>query len=432
MSKPVAVLLLVIAIFIAVVAYNDKAADTRDGVTHITYWTGWTGHEFEIQQELIKEFNRTHPKINVRMISVGSYGGANQKVKIGLSTGAVPDVCSAVWSHELPGYAFRGMLEPLDKYMEKSGRKGDEFMPGVWSSLNYRGKPYGLCATTNSLFIVYNKKIFKECGLDPDNPPRTIKELDSAVAAVTKKDKDGNYVRYGFRPTSLEYWAYVFGGKWYDKKTGKITANDPNNIRCLRWMMSYSAKYDVKKMQAFEQTFGNSDSTNSSFLTGKQVFFTTGEWVEQLVKRYSHNLDWGFFSFPSQPGGRINYTPVSGSVFVIPTASRHKKEAWEFLNWICGPYAVKKFCISVGNLPPLKEVAAQSEFQKKPLVKFATNLTGGKNAIGAMPIPTWAHYQNEILRVEEYAVTGGQDPEKLLNDLNAKMQSELDRVMKGY
>jgi len=430
-SRPVAALLFVIAVFAALVAYNDGASHDRNGVVQITYWTGWTGREFDVQKKLVEEFNRTHARVNVRMISVGSYGGVNQKVKVALSTGAVPDVCSAVWSHELAGYAFRGVLDPLDTYMAKSGRRGDEFMPGIWKSLNYKGRPYALCATTNSLFVAYNKKVFRECGLDPNRPPRTIAELDRAVAAVTKSDSRGDYVRYGFRPTWLEGWAYAFGGQWYDEKTGRITANDPRNVRCLRWMASYSKKYDVRRMMAFEQTFGSAQSANGSFFTGKQIMLVTGEWIQQFVDRYARNLEWGFFPFPCPPGGRRDYTSVSGSVFVIPAASKRKRAAWEFLNWICGPYAVKRFCLSVGNLPPLESVAAQPEFQKDPVVRFALSLTGGRNAIGAVPIPIWANYQNEILRAEDYAVTGGQDPKRLLDDLTVKIQRELDRVTKG-
>ncbi len=61
-------------------------------------------------------------------------------------------------------------------------------------------------------------------------------------------------------------------------------------------------------------------------------------------------------------------------MFVIQAASKHKQAAWEFLDWICSPKAVKEFCLSVGNLPPLTAVAAEPEFQRDPLLKFATVL----------------------------------------------------------
>ena len=427
MTKPLVSLLLIIAAFAAIVAYKDPATHDR-GVVHITYWTGWKGSEFAAQKKLIDEFNRTHPKVQVRVLSVGTFeGGLNQKVQIAFATGAVPDVCSAVWSLELANYASRGVLEPLDGYMAKSGRRGEEFVPGVWKSLNYKGRPYALCATTDAHFFAFNRREFRECGLDPNHPPRTVNDLDKVVAAVTQRDANGDYIRYGFRPTWLENWAYAFGGQWYDEKTGRVTANDPRNVEALKWMASYSKKYDIKKMLAFEQTFGNDMSASGSFYTGKQAILCTGPWIGRFVERYGADLDWGLFPYPSPPGGRKSFTPVIGFIYVIPAAAEHKQAAWEFLNWMCSPHAVKEYCLSIGNIPPLKTVAAEPEFQNDRLFKFSTDLTGGTNAIGAPPVPIWADYQNEIARVEDFAVTGGRDPKKLLDDLTVRMQAELDR-----
>jgi multiple sugar transport system substrate-binding protein len=432
MSRPILALIAVLAVFVATVVPGRHTTGERHGVTQITYWTGWTGEEFDAQKLLINEFNRTHPSIHVRILSVGAPGNTNEKLRIALATGGVPDITSAVWSFELAGYAARGVLEPLDKYMAASGRSGDEFVPGVWKSLHYNDKLYGLCATTNSAFLVYNKKVMRECGLDPNRPPRTIQELDSDDARVTQYDSRGDMLRYGLRPAGLEQWSYVFGGQWYDTKTGKITANDPKNLECLQWMVSYAKKYNINKMETFEQTFGNVMSENAPFYTGKQTFWITGEWIRQHIKRYAKNLDWGFAQWPCPPGGRPQYTPVGGSIFVMPSACKHKKEAWEFLSWICGNHAVKSFCLTLGNLPPLKAVSAEPEFQNDPLLKFATGLIGGKDAIGAMPIPIWYEYEQEIGRVEDYAVHGREDPKVLLDNLTVNMQDELEKAMRGY
>ena len=81
------------------------------GPVEIRYWTGWTGHQLDAQKRLVDEFNRTHPHIRVRVLSVA---GSYQKVRIAFAGGATPDVCSAVWADELAGYAIRGVLRPLD------------------------------------------------------------------------------------------------------------------------------------------------------------------------------------------------------------------------------------------------------------------------------------------------------------------------------
>ena len=425
MSKPWVFLILAVAVLVGVTLYSPPNR-APEGKIPITYWTGWTGHELEVQKRLVARFNREHPHIRVKIVSVA---GSYQKVRIAFAGGSTPDVCSAIWADELAGYAIRGVLTPLDDFMEEAGRSPDEFMPGIARMLHFRGKLYGLAATANSVFIAYNKGIFRESGLDPEHPPLTLDELDIAAEKTTKYGANGNFIRYGFRPTALVWWAYVFGGKWYDERTGRITANDPKNVEALRWMVSYARKYDINRMEAFEQTFGSIQTVSGPFFVGKTAMWATGEWAEEHIKRYAPNLEWGYFAAPPPPGGRRNTCTVGGSVFVIPAACRHKKEAFEFLSWMCGPEAVKEFCLRIGNIPPLKAVAAEPEFQRHPLYKFAITLAGGENAFGPPPVPIWPMYSAEITRAEDYAMHGKEDPKKLLDQVTAKMQRELDRTL---
>src|SRR5688500_8054816 len=127
------------------------AAGAHGGPLEIRYWTGWTGHELDVQKRLVEEFNRLHAGIRVRVLSVfGSY----QKVRIAFAGGATPDVCSAVWADELAGYAMRGVLRPLDAHLAESSRSLDEWVPGVARMLRYQGQTYGLAVTTNTNFFL--------------------------------------------------------------------------------------------------------------------------------------------------------------------------------------------------------------------------------------------------------------------------------------
>src|ERR1700678_381244 len=100
--------------------------------TEIVYWTGWSGHELDTQQQLIAEFNKTHPRIRVRLLTQFNSEGSYQKVRIAFAGGATPDVMSTVWATDLTAYAMRDVLTPLDDSLRRSGRDIDrEFTPGV-------------------------------------------------------------------------------------------------------------------------------------------------------------------------------------------------------------------------------------------------------------------------------------------------------------
>ena len=400
-------------------------AASATGPVEIRYWTGWTGHELESQKRLVGEFNRSHPRIRVRILSVAN---AYQKVRISFAGGSTPDVCSAIWADELAGYAMRGILTPLDGYLARSGRSGSEFVPGVWRMVQYRGRPYALAVTTNTNFIVYNKRIFREAGLDPERPPRTIAELDRAAAACTKLSPDGGFVRYGFRPNGLVTWAYVFGGRWYDPELDEITADDARNIETLRWMASYAGKYDVARIRNFESTFGGNSTPSGPFFVGKVAMMQTGEYMLEHIRRYAPELEWGWFALPSPPGGRPRTTGASGSVFAMPSASKHKDEAWEFLDWITRPRAVEEFCGSIGNLPPLLASGREKRFTQEPLFRFALDLAAGENVFGPPGTPVWPRYTQDIRRAEEQAIFGRLDPGTALAELDRQMEREAARV----
>ena len=391
----------------------------------IRYWTGWTGHELDSQKRLVDEFNRTHPGIRVRILSVA---GSYQKVRIAFAGGATPDVCSAIWADELAGYAMRGVLHPLDDFLARSGRTMAEFVPGVARMVQYRDRTYALAVTTNTNFIVYNKGIFREAGLDPERPPQSTEELDHAADACTKVGPGGGIVRYGFRPAKLELWAYVFGGRWYDADQGQVTADDPHNVAALRWMAAYGKRYDVTRMQSFESGFGGNSTPSGPFFVGKVAMWQTGEFAREHLRRYAPDLEWGWFPLPYPAGGRPRTTSAGGSVFAIPAATRYPEEAWTFLDWITRPYAVGEFCEAITNLPPLRALGQSEQFRKEPLFNFALDLAGSENVFGPPGMPIWPRYSQDIRRIEDYAIFGGDDPQRLLADLSFRTIRELRRA----
>ncbi len=398
------------------------------GPVQIVYWTGWSGHELDVQQRLIDQFNQTHPGIHVRLLSQFGANGY-QKVRIAFAGGVTPDVMSTVWANELASYAARGVLMPLDDDLRKSKRSVDkEYAPGMARMLRVDGHIYGLAVSNNTDFIAYNKGVFRESGVNPNQAPRTIAQFDADANACTRYERNGDFVRYGYRPANLELWAYVFGGGWYDPASARITANSPQNIAALTWMASYAKKYDLKRMNAFQTTFGNNTTPSGPFYVGKVAMIMTGEWQRAFTNRYSPGMDWGWFALPAPPGGRTNTTTIGGSIFVVPAACKHKEEAWVFLNWISSPAAVKTFCWGIQSLPPLISVCDDPLFKNDPLYRFSIPIANGKSAFGPPPIPIWPIYSADIAEVEESALLGGQDPKQLLDALQVKMQREMSRT----
>jgi len=197
----IAAFLAVIVLLWSVVPHHG--AKVR-GSTVIRYWTGWGGDELQTLKDIISEFNRQQSRIYVNVVHIPSAGsGIYQKTRIALAGDDTPDVCSTMWSEELPEYAARGYLEPLGAYMKRSGRSLSEYLFPVRKVLQYDGKTHALAITVDSQFIVYNRALLREVVWDPDRFPETVQQMDKLADKLDLRDKSGSFIRYGSGPAAL-------------------------------------------------------------------------------------------------------------------------------------------------------------------------------------------------------------------------------------
>lgn len=401
-------------------------AATPSGQAFLNYWTGWSGFEFDELQKLVDKFNKEHPDIFVNMTTVfGQY----DKVLTAIAGGNPPDVVSAVWLNQLSSMAARDGLMPLDDYAKKDGIDGSAFFSNVWDAWHTNGHLWGLMVTVNADVLAFRRDIFEEVGLDPDKPPTTIAELDEAAKALDKVDANGNIERYGFFPSGLYWWGYVFGGNYYDDATKKMTLNDSKVIAALDWMSTYAKRLDITKVDAFKTGFGDYSSPQNSFFVGKEVITRVGEWFISFVEKFSPGLAYDFMAAPSPEGGRPNCTTFDGSCFTIPKGVKRPEASWEFIKWLGQPENMGDFAFAIHNIPPNPTVAKEERFISNPLFKKAVDLYTGPNAFGPPKIPVVDFFFSKLGEAEGAVMHGQKDAETALNEANQAVQEELDKAL---
>jgi len=192
--------------------------------------------------------------------------------------------------------------------------------------------------------MFWNKQVFREAGLDPERPPRTIKELDEMNDKITKFDESGRLIRIGIIPwqwqgdNSLFTWGYAWGGDFYElpkngKLVGRVTADTPKNVEALKWIASYAKKYDVRKIAAFQQTFVG--QANDPFYMGTLGMSLIHVTQVRYLKKYAPGLDYGVTFVPAPEGGEHPTGWIGGWSLAIPRGVKAKKEAFEFMRWMC-------------------------------------------------------------------------------------------------
>ncbi len=200
-----------------------------DTAGKVSYWyTGPQDSDPEIVRtidgQFWEAFKAAYPNITTDVQNI-PYNDLLDKFRTALLGNAGPMV---VRLQILGGVEFgaKGYLQPLKP--EDVGYETKDFWPGALKSVTYDGSTYGIPTNNETMAFIYNAKIFKDAGLDPETAPatwddvvvysKTIKDkLGIAGYGLVAKQNAGN-TPFRFMP---EIWA--FGGGALDEHTDAPT-----------------------------------------------------------------------------------------------------------------------------------------------------------------------------------------------------------------
>jgi ABC-type glycerol-3-phosphate transport system substrate-binding protein len=420
--------------------------EEEGGPVRITYWEKWTKFEGEACAKMVEAFNKKYEgKIQVELLTVSQI---ERKLLVAIAGGNPPDVAGSYAFCVCP-YADRNALTPLDDLLleAKITRKG--YIPVFWDMCEHRGKMWALPTTPATVALHWNKRLFREAGMDPERAPRTLQELDEFAEKLTRRDKDGNLAQVGFLPQEPGWWNWAwgswFGGRLWDGKS-RITAYVPPekrdegmrelgrhmdaNARAFEWIESYSRKYGVDGIRRFASGFGNFSSPQNAFLSGKVAMELQGVWMHNFIEQYAPGMEWGAAPFPSAVAGLENVTVADADVIVIPRGSRHPKEAWEFIQFVNSQEGMEILCMGQRKFSPLRAVT--KEFWEKhphPYIKLFRDLAESPNVVALPKMGVWREYQRELTNAFDQVRLMSATPQEALADVQDRIQGSLDREL---
>ncbi|MGH8020985.1 MAG: ABC transporter substrate-binding protein [Opitutaceae bacterium] len=324
--------------FAALALLAGCARQKNSDRVHIVHWEKWTGAEGAAMKATVGAFNASQDDIYVELLTVS---GIDRKTILAIAGGDPPDV-AGVWVQNLASWADASALQPFDPFMEADGMTVDEFMSRYEDAFTricrHRGKIYGLPSTPASVALHWNKKLFREAGLDPERPPRTIEELHEFSKKLTKRDPNtGRLTQIGFYPADPGWWRRAFmpcfGGSLLDGNNNISIGTDPENLEAMQWVRSYSDLYGVEDLKIFSSGFGQFSSPQYPFFAGKTAMVFQGVWLNNYVQDYAPGLDYGCAAWPEADAGVGLYSIIEADMLIIPRGAKHSKEAWEFIKY---------------------------------------------------------------------------------------------------
>ncbi len=429
-------------------ASDEERQALRAGRTVIVYWDRHSGHEHAARRALIDEFNRSQNEVYVRAVPIG-FNALTEKALTSIAGGAPPDVMSLDGSI-ICQLAGDGLFLPLDDFVENEPEIApDKFFPCIWPMIKFAGHVWVMPTTTDVICLVWNKQEFAKAGLDPEQPPRTLEELEAFAEKLTIRKPNGAIEQMGFLPwlpwDNSYMWGVLFGGQWYNEKSGLVEcAADPAIIRSFAWQLSFTRGPDPAKdkpfamdpgmVTSFSRGLGEYMSANNPFYAGRVAMMTEGEWQVAYIPKYAPSLDWGVAPIP-QPSGvaPAAYDPtIVGDV--IPATARHAGAAKKYLHWFYndrpggGTSPVSDYNAAIRNIPPRIDDAMQERFMGHPKFSvFVRQLLD--RPVNILPIISINRLlTDEIERQRERVVMRVVTPEQAVREIQDTANRELARL----
>jgi multiple sugar transport system substrate-binding protein len=411
---------------------SNVDAAPAEGTT-IAYWTFWADRWGEFQQQIVDGYNEENSDgIQVEMLIV-PWGDLSTKLLTAVSAGNPPDF-TIINRSEVVEWAVRGGVLPLDDYIAASGEVNPEdWFPVAWRECGWQGATYAQPFESGTYAAWYNKEVFEQAGLDPEQLPVTWADVDVAAEAITQGNATDGYTTVGFIPWAQrqDLLGWLSGGEWYDEETQQITAVTPENIAAMEWVQQYAEKYGGEVLERFRQGLGGGDTADDPFYRDQIGMVWKGSWSLSAKEEYAPDLSFGVAPLPYR-ADTGNDSINQGSACVLPKGSPQPDPAYQFLTfmsitgisqWV--PLAADM--VSRQDQTEIYPGALPDNDEFRGYWKLYNDALAYAHHEPAMPARRF--WNDQLTAAVEAIVRGQMTPEQALQEAQDATQRELDTAL---
>ena len=332
---------------------EQKAAEADKTV--LEFWT-WRPEDVDFYNAQIAIFEEANPDIKV-VQTAHKNTEYNTILAAALSGGAGPDVFQGRAYGGLATFADSGFLEPLESWMPELKNYSPTALLGATSPTD--GKIYGSPAVSQTVFMFYNKDIYKELGL---SIPKTWNELLANFEAARRAGYIplGNGAKDGWTlETMLGGMAAQFygGSEFYnDVIAGRKNFQDPAFIRMIEQMKSLT-----KYMPDMYMGIGYEDM-RAYFFNEMSPHLIGGSYEAAFFKAQNPDLNFDVFAVPGMQATDPAYVSVYADMnFAMNANAKDKEAAVKFLKFLSSKEFGKAMVTELNMVTSVPGVDASAE-----------------------------------------------------------------------
>lgn len=355
--------------------------------TEVTFWNGFTASDGDVLRDIYNRYNESNGKgITVKM-DIMPWANMLEKLAPAIATGTGPSMI-LLGSETIPEYAASGGLIKMDDFWTISGLDKSIYAQNVQDTFVYQDAIYGIPMQYNTQYLYWNKDLFKEAGLDPEQPPKTFTQLKEYAAKITDKSKE----RYGFGiatgSSNITNFLWSNGGDWLTADQGKAACDTPEMIEVLSMLQNFAKNGDTP--------VGMSGADMDNLLyAGRLGMYINGPWLINGLR--TQGVNFGIGGVPGSDSGKLQ-VPGGGVAWMVTSSAteNQKLAAYDCISHWLSKDVLKEWTMKNGFAAWSTEVLADADVQADPIQK----VLGPLSSFGRLPfagMPEYGQITNDSL-----------------------------------
>jgi multiple sugar transport system substrate-binding protein len=403
---------------LAQAAFADQTFGVDDG-THITMWSRAATQARA--DALVQAYNASHKNhIDVTYVPTDDY---QTKVGAAAAANSLPDLFSADVVF-MPNWTSAGLFQDLTARIATLPFAAN-IAQGAISASTWDGKKYGLPFVVDLSVWMYNKKLFREAGLDPEKPPKSLPEFAADAHAVAKLGGDIHGTFFGGDCPGCNvftWWpiAWADGEKVMNSEGAESYLNSAENKAIYA---AFRGMVDDGTALMPDSKTETGPTWTGYFPKGKIGIMPMPASMQGMANAALADADIGVAPIAGVKGGTSTF--IGGDAIGISRDSKVADAAWNFLAWVESDDAQIGVVAKGGNVLSRPDLANNKYSATDPrLVLFNSVAKNGQTPFAKNFGATFNDPQGPWLVLLRDAVFG--DPSKIDAD-NKAINSSLNQ-----
>lgn len=406
---------------VLIVAGCDGGASDSGGPTAsrgpITIWFSDNAEEIAWGEQMVAAWNGAHPEETITVEEMPSGGSPEQAITLAIEGGHTPCLIFNTPPAAAPGFQSRGALVPLDAFPDSRQYLEQRTGPVAEQYQAPDGQYYQLPWKSNPFMLFYNRELFAEAGLDPDDPPLSTYD-EFLETAHTLVDSGAAEVAVWPAPAGALFasWSDFYPlfaaetGGWQLLEGGEATFDsEPGRVVAEFWRSLYAG--DLASPERYD---------SDPFADGVAAIRVGGPSAIPA----SEEIDWGVVPVPTSAGVPADQVWTFGDARSVAmyTTCENQATAWDVITFATSPEQDGLLLELTGQMPMRPDLPAtypESVSRDPAYLAFAdqaARITEVPNVPNSFAV--WEAFQDAWTAS---VIAGEQDPAEALADVAGRI-----------